>query len=733
MTQDQVSIAVCFLEASVPAASLLLKRKTANSRSRALFTLALSLFALLCAAGFLQAQQGSGDYTSALPSVEKVKSQLKGDNPTDTTARQVAVFTYLQTYITRIVYARHYGGPFTPNEQKLMADYAKAAYDMTQDFTKTHSPADVKTFQQLEGKYEIMNALDWIKQLEGQQAADTYRGTEASMAQTYKQHEERLQQQMKEDQGGGRSSIAGDPVLDPMGIFAKAEANRVNDPELRRCLELGSSLDACEGVGAMQGMASIMMPFSEKPDPNAPPPVAGIVFVGAFQGRAGSASINFGNDLGGTPVAMIRDCGSLVSTVVDGREYTLRKSGGTIQLALANEPQPILINLQQDGSISGPGSTLVKGRIITGYTTTTKTVMVDGAAAGPQGYDCNGPCSTSSSVPNYAPKIERCTLGTMAFTRPKPVETPKTGIGFLDAVTDSRPAVMGLRMAGRYASNSGLTLEFGNGGVVLDCGKAHAESPYAVENTPTGFVVHIQNAGGAFLLGVASDNTLRGSGSTSVDGKLVSSIRGDNVSFTPHSESCNVGTFNPLGKRNTMRASGGPAPEMPISYSSPVTPAPSSAVTPTATPASAAAGINSGGQHVAFRVLLGSSFTGTNPLAGQTVFVMRKPIGNVLRESGVALPVNATAGQSMKALQALCHSQQGCSPAIKAMGSSYVTITKLDASGKATLTANTETGTYYFFAIIPNAGGSLVWDVPAILVPGDNAVTFSSKNAETVQ
>ena len=726
-----------FLAASLLTLSVFAGRRPAKletalpTRHRLQGTL-LPIFVLICGTAISQAPAGSGDYTTALPSVEKVKSQLKGPDPTDTAARQVAVFTYLQTYITRIVYARHYGGPFTPTEQKLMGDYAKAAYDMTQDFTKTHSAADVKTFQQLEGKYEIMNALDWIKQLEGQQAADTYRGTEASLAQTYQQQEERLQQQMKEEQGGGRSSIAGDAVLDPTGMFARAEANRVNDPELRRCLELGSSLDACEGVGAMQGMASIMMPFVEKPDPNAPPPVSGVVFVGAYRGRSGLASIDFGSDLGGAPVAMIRDCGSLVSTVVDGREYTLRKSGSTIQLALANEPQPILITLQPDGSISGPGPTLVKGRIITGYTTTTKTMMVDGAAAGPQGYDCNGPCSTSSSTPTYAPKIERCTLGPMAFTRPKPIETPKTGIGFLDAITTSTPALTGLRMTGRYASSSGLKLEFANGGVVLDCGKAHAETPYTVENTSTGFVVHVQNGGGAFLLGVAPDNTLRGSGTTSVNGKLVSSIRGDNVTFTPHSESCSVGTFTSMSKRNTMRASGGPEPEVPSSYSSPAPTAPAARIAASVAPVAVDASTTTISQKVAFRVLLGSSFTGSNLLAGQTVFVMRKPIGSVLRESGVNVPPDSTAGHAMKALQMLCHSPQGCSPAMQGMSRSYVTTTKLDASGKAALSATTEAGTYYFFAIVPNAGGSLVWDIAAKLVAGDNEVTFSPKNAEAV-
>jgi len=685
----------------------------------------LLLPVLICGVAFAQAPPASGDYTAALPSVEKVKAQLKGTDATDTVARQVAVFTYLQTYITRIRDARKYGGPFTPGEEKLMRDYALAGYQLSQDFSKTHSPEEVKAFQQLEGRYEIMNAMGWIKQLQGQQAADTYRGSEASLAQSYQQHEDQLQQQMKRDQGAGRSSIAGDAVLDPMGIFAGAEANREKDPELRRCLELGGTLDACEGVGAIEGMASILMPFAEKPDPNAPPAVAGVVLVGDYHSRSQLPSLSFGNGS-----ATMQDCGSLVP---QGHDYTLRKSGNTVQFVLANEPEPIVVTMQPDGTLSGPGSVLVKGSIVTGYTTTTKTVMVDGAPAAAQGYYCNGPCSTSTSVPNYAPKIERCTIGSMAFVRPKPVAPVKTGIGFLDADSTSAPLVTGLRMTGRYADASGLTLVFNNDAVILDCGKAHAKSPYTVDNTPTGFVVHVQNAGGAFLLGVAPDNTLRGSGSTSVNGKLVSSIRGDNVSFTPHSESCSIGAFAARSKRNTMRASSGPSSAAPPTYSTPAPSAAASANTPTAPPMPTVTSVGSAGQRADFRVLLDSSFSGTNPLAGQTVFVMRKPIGDVLRELGLAVPAKSTAAQAMKALQTQCHSTQGCSSITQGMSRSYVATTKLDASGKAKLSARNAAGTYFFFAIVPNSGGSLVWDIAASLVPGENTVTFSTKNAEEVR
>jgi len=112
---------------------------------------------------------------------------------------------------------------------------------------------------------------------------------------------------------------------------------------------------------------------------------------------------------------------------------------------------------------------------------------------------------------------------------------------------------------------------------------------------------------------------------------------------------------------------------------------------------------------------------------------MRKPIGEVLRELGLAVPANSTAAQAMKALQTQCHSTQGCSSIIQGMSRSYVATTKLDASGKTMLSARNAAGTYYFFAIVPNSGGSLVWDIPANLVPGENTVMFSAKNAEEVR
>jgi hypothetical protein len=611
----------------------------------------------------------------------------------------------------------------------------------------------------LEGKYSINNALDWIKQLEGTQAADTYKGTEASLAASHKAFEEKTQQDLKQFNSPTSSSgsIAGDPVLDPMGIFAKAEANRVNDPELRRCLELGGSLNGCQGIGALEGMASILVPFGGKADANEPPPLAGVVLVGYYHSRTDLPEIGLVDG-----DAVIHKCGTLVE---DSHSYTLRKSGATTQIVLDNEPDPIVLTLRSDGSLSGPGSVQVKGRIITGYTTTTSQVMVNGASAASQGYYCNGPCSSSTSTPNYGPSMQRCTISQLA-AQPAPPPPPKQ-TGIIGAVSDMFGAndpvatIYGFRLTGTYASSSGMKLGFDNRNATLDCGQAHVNVPYTVDNAATGFIVHIQNGGGAFLLAVAPDNTLRGSGSTSVIGKLVSAINGDNVSFTPHSETCNVGTFAARSKRNTMLASNGPMPSLPASYSAPAPAAASSpvpvpvrsaaSVSPAAAPVSAAAtstsapapmeaalagaGISgtASASRAQLRVLLSANFTGTNPLAGQAVFVTRKPMDQILRELGVAVPAKATPAQAMKLLQAQCHAPQGCTSAIQGLSKYYVTTAKFDTTGKATLNATAATGPYYFFAIVPGSGGSLVWDVLANLAAGDNTVIFSQANSERIQ
>src|SRR5260370_42324496 len=84
--------------------------------------------ALVClACSNALAQAASSDYTVDLPSVERVKAEIQGSNPTDTLARQAAVFIYLSAYIDRIKNNRDYSGPYTPGEQRVRDAYSLAA------------------------------------------------------------------------------------------------------------------------------------------------------------------------------------------------------------------------------------------------------------------------------------------------------------------------------------------------------------------------------------------------------------------------------------------------------------------------------------------------------------------------------------------------------------------------------------------------------------------------------
>ena len=679
-----------------------------------------------------------GDYTAALPSVEKVKAQIKGTDPTDTLARQVAVFEYLQAYIQRIKFTRDYRGPYSPGELKLLTDYAKAQYDLSQGYSKSHTPEEVTAFNHLEGKYSINNALGWIKQLEGKEAADTYKGTEAELAASSKRFHDKIQK-----------DLAPDPSAASHTLNAQGLSNDPTAVATRRCLELGGEALACTGksfVGGLMNMVTGGSDLSELTGPSR----SGVVLSGLY-GRGPGTSISFSNDS-----ASLEHCGVLEP---ESAPYSIHKNGASVQVTLAISPTPITLTMHPDGSFTGPGPITLNGRIITGYTTTTSTAMVNGAPAAAQGYYCNGPCTTTTSTPIYAPKTDRCTVAHLAAPPPPaPEPAAQQDSGLLGGLTSfistiASGSLPGLRMEGKYSTGSAMLLDFQGDAVTLDCGAAHIKAPYTVENAPTQFLVHIKNSGGPFTLAVGSDHMLHGSGSTAINGRLVTGMRGEDITFVPHSETCEIGNFSPKGVPNSTKlaATDNSEPTSALASIPPsrtasragtataaeVTPAAPLSTAATVTPASSVSTSSpaaSDGPRAAFRVLLGSSFSGTNPLVGQSVFVMRKPLDQVLRDSGVSVPPNSSAVQAMKALQEHCRSPQACSSAIAGLRASYVTGTKLDASGASTLSATTTTGQYYFFVVAPPTNGvSLLWDVPVNLVAGDNKVTFTDANAQRMQ
>jgi hypothetical protein len=119
-------------------------------------------------------------------------------------------------------------------------------------------------------------------------------------------------------------------------------------------------------------------------------------------------------------------------------------------------------------------------------------------------------------------------------------------------------------------------------------------------------------------------------------------------------------------------------------------------------------------------------------MANQQVFIMRERMDEVLRKLGVPVPANSTPGKAMQTLATSCKTMD-CRPVMSGLGPYYVTTAKLDGAGKATLSATAATGPYFLFAIVRNPdGSSLLWDIPATLHAGDNAITLTATNAETI-
>jgi hypothetical protein len=674
------------------------------SFSTCLRFLLAALFCLICTRAFAQA-----DYTTDLPSVARVESEIQGSDPTDTLARQTAVFTYLQTYIDRAKYGRTVTGPYTQGEITMRAAYGAAAAQLSQDYAKSHTAAEVSAFSQLQGRYELDETFNdaWQKQLIGPQATAAYNGAVSSMAAGEAAHVAQEQQQYQQDTAAQQTS--GNVMSnDPTSVAA------------RRCLELGGTTSACLGSSLLDGIVNL---FTGGAGLGAltGPGRAGVVLSGIYHTAGAATSLNFTGDTTG-----IGGCSDLQEV---SSPYTISKSSAATQVILQSTPTPVTLSMRSDGSLTGPALVNITGQVITGYNTVTSTQMINGARTAPN--QCNGPCQTISQVPIYAAKTVRCSLASFAPPPPPPPPSASSSDssplgGLFGAITGAVGTVVslpGLRMEGKYTSSSGLLLDFAGDAVTMDCGQAHVKAPCTVVNSPASFTVNVQNPGGPFTLTMSSNSTLGGSGSTTVNGRLVSGMNGDNVTFTPHSESCAVATFTPQSAASSSTVA---APAATVAAVTPAAAAPAPKPAPAATVSPSAA--------TAAGVSVTSTFpTATNPLAGKPVTLMTDRFDSALRSVGAPIPPGTTPGHALQAWAYACNPPKDCTAAAKLMAKYYVGRGTFDSSGKVVLTAPVAPGSYYVFTSVAGTKGVLVWDLPATLKAGDNTINLTATNAELVQ
>jgi hypothetical protein len=655
-----------------------------------------AVLSVACASAF-----GQADYTSDLPSVDRVKAEIKGRDPTDSLARQVAVFTYLQSYIERIKYNRTVRGPYTPGEEKARAAYSLAAYQISQDYAKSHPPAEAAAFERLHGQYELDSAFydDWSKRLIGPQTVAAYKDAEAGLAASSRRFEAQIQQDLNPTPSGG-------------GVNAQGLSNDLTAAATRRCLELGGESLACVGTGFTSGIIDAFTARAGLGELAGPGRVG--PFLSGNYGKPSATGLGFEDGM----VTLLK-CGTLAD---DLYPYTLNKSN-SLQVTVATKPKPILLTMRADGSLTGPGPVTIDGRIITGYHVETYRAYKDGVPA----TDCGNNCVTTTRTPIYSPKTDRCTVAALDAPSPPPASAAAQDSSLLGGLmsfmgTIAPGSLPGIRMTGKY-SFSGLLVDFAGDAVTLDCGQAHVKAPYTVENGPSQFLVHVQNSGGPFTVAVASDNTLRGSGSTTINGRLVTGMTGDKVTFAPHSESCNLGTLSPAAGSAAIATTVARVPTSPA----PATPAPA----PTAAASVTVASADSASP---IKLAITTSFPGgANVLAGHPVMLMTDRFDNALRNSGGPIPADITPGKALQAYAANCLAPKSCPSITPALNKYYVGRAMFDSTGKVTMDAAIPPGTYYVFSSANSGNDVLVWDLPIEIKATGNVITLQTSNAEVMR
>ena len=451
-------------------------------------------------------------YLAGFPSVEKVKSDVRGSSAGDTLARQVATFDALEKVLQKM---RAPTG-FLPDESRIYKDYYTAQQDIGLKGTEKLSGADMATYRQQLARYEgdpafATNALSLLSPAARAQVA-----------------------QVTGIGAGATQAASAQPAQTGNPQFVRNDAGTV---AARRCLELGGSELECIAKGISTGFDDLTgIKINALLEANK---ARGIRLGGAFKTASGE-TLGFRDDL-----VNIASCGKLEP---QGINYSVTRRGDTLQVDITTAPKPLVVTLGPDGRLTGPASFMLDGQVIVGYQNVwveQRRVSDNTIVPGTGHYE---------QRPVYENRTERCAFGSLGASAPVYGQTSVTSqvVALAEGRTtpqsqraDTAEAPAGARMSGKYGMAGGLQIVFEPTQAVLDCGDAHAVQPYATKNLPDRFVVTVQNGSGPIALTLRPDGALSGSGTVEVVGRVVSGTNATGVTYTPKTARCSVSVLAP--------------------------------------------------------------------------------------------------------------------------------------------------------------------------------------------
>jgi len=442
-------------------------------------------------------------HLAEFPAIARVKLEIRGTDEADTVRRQIAAFFQLRTILYDLALAQGRDRNEVTPDEKRMADafYVEGAtLQMNHKVTTTKYDVDPRFRDALFDLFFTpafrANYFRLTKQMDDRVAARS-----AAEQAEFKQ---------------AQSGVAAGATTDPGTL------------EARRCIASGRSPLDCIGSVMSAGLGDLF--GNVNPALKPAPVVPGLRVNGVFPGAAG-LSLIFRAD------AVELKCAELEPA---STPYSIARQGTGVVVTVATLPAPVAFTVQPNGSITGPPSAVIRGQVLSGMQQGTRTYS-DGR-------------TEPISRPVYSTRDVNCEIGTLSPTGP----SPRKPLGDLaNAPVFSKPAMdlagskpliarPGLRLAGTFASASGLALEFHDESVILTCRQAFVAREYHLAVSGAVITITINHGGTPLALRLLPDGSISASGSVVVTGRDVAGVRDDgSVIYTSTNDTCAISTLNP--------------------------------------------------------------------------------------------------------------------------------------------------------------------------------------------
>ncbi len=515
------------------------------------------------------------------------------------------------------------------------------------------------------------------------------------------------------------------------GMGGAVKPKTPEEKALNRCITAGRLPASCTGntlLGAFSQMVAQVLPSVAKE----PPP--GLNMAGVFEG-AGKWRLDFID--GGVLV----NCSFLSP---NQENYKVEIQDGRTVIVVDARPKPLVLTFNADGTIVGPGPLVIDGVVASGTAGGNDPNSYSGGYHDANGMLISNGNAATSAGPIYDSSGNRVygainggggytTFSPRRATCPALNLSPKgAGVGIQTMQMDllktmfggdkGPPTPPGLRMHGKYAAQTGLSVEFYPESVIVACGEPARAYPYEVVANGAQPAVKVDDPGHPLLLNMKSDGTLDpGAGTYLVHGRRITGQNDDgDFTFAPLETTCNLGVLVP-GATETA-----PASALTTASNAPATGA--GAGRPAAMPAGAVA---PGNAVLSFTSgFAAAQAGGPNPLAGRAFVLLRDSFDNVLAKGGFPVPAGVAPYKAM--IIACAQKTPDCQTASNAINAASVAGIRTDATGKATF-AGVAPGTYYLMGSMFTGGQFLLWDIKVELRSGANTIALSQQNATPIR